>query len=72
MPHDHQEVVRLEGRYKNVGGLSEGMLVELANGATAMVVKLSPEGVTLDANSMMAGKTRVFELELVGIVPRQM
>ena len=33
VPRDHEEVIRLEGRYKNQGGLKEGMVVELANGA---------------------------------------
>lgn len=43
------------------------MLVELSNGGMAMVVRLDEEGVLLDANSMLAGKTLSFELELISI-----
>ena len=51
----------------SAGGLSEGMLVELSNGGLAMVVKLGEEGVLLDANSMLAGKSLTFEVELINI-----
>lgn len=68
VPADHPEVERLAGRYKNVGGLAEGLVVELANGARAVVTKFVEGGsVTLDANDMLAGRRRVFELTLVGI-----
>lgn len=68
IPAAHPEVARLAGRYKNVGGLAEGLVVELANGARAVVTKLvEGESVTLDANDMLAGRKRVFELTLVGI-----
>eukprot|EP00195_Chlamydomonas_chlamydogama_P016531 CAMPEP_0202908502 /NCGR_PEP_ID=MMETSP1392-20130828/46254_1 /ASSEMBLY_ACC=CAM_ASM_000868 /TAXON_ID=225041 /ORGANISM="Chlamydomonas chlamydogama, Strain SAG 11-48b" /LENGTH=193 /DNA_ID=CAMNT_0049597885 /DNA_START=160 /DNA_END=742 /DNA_ORIENTATION=+ len=67
VPRDHPEVQRLEGRYKNQGGLQRGLLVELANGAMAMVLEVSEEGVKIDANNMLAGKKLVFELEVVSI-----
>lgn len=69
VPADHPEVVRLGGRYQSQGGLAPGLVVELANGARAVVVGIDPDdaSVTLDANDMLAGKTRVFELELVSI-----
>ena len=70
VPRDHEEIARLEGRYKNQGGLKEGMVVELANGASAIVVGLSDEAVRIDANNMMAGKTRTFEVMLLDIGAR--
>ncbi len=67
VPRTHPEIERLEGRYRSQGGLKEGMLVELANSDTALVVALGEASVRLDANNMMAGKSRVFELELVAL-----
>lgn len=69
VPADHPEIARLSGRYQNQGGLAPGLVVELANGARAVVLKIDEAdgAVTLDANDMLAGKTRVFELELVSI-----
>jgi len=67
VPRMHPEIERLEGRYRSQGGLKEGMLVELANADTALVVALGEANVRLDANNMMAGKSRVFELELVAL-----
>ena len=70
VPGDHPEVERMRGRYKNVGGLAEGLVVELSNGKRAVVVAVSEEEVTLDANDMLAGGSggeRVFELELVRV-----
>ena len=72
VPRDHQEVARLEGRYKSQGGLKEGMVVELANGESAMVVDLKDDAVQIDANNMMAGKTRTFEITLQRIEPAKM
>ena len=43
------------------------MLVELANGGMALVVKMDEECVVLDANNMLAGKALFFELELVSL-----
>ncbi len=43
------------------------MIVELANGSLAVVVEVADDVVKLDANNMMAGKTLVFELEVLGI-----
>ena len=54
-------------RCRSLGGLREGLVVELSNGGMAVVVKEDAEGVVLDANSMLAGKTLLFELELVGL-----
>ena len=69
VPREHPEIERLEGRYRSQGGLRDGMLVELANGDTALVVAAGERSVRLDANNMMAGKARVFELELVALEP---
>ncbi|KAL4452593.1 hypothetical protein ABPG75_008255 [Micractinium tetrahymenae] len=67
VPRGHPEIERLEGRYKNQGGLREGLLVELSNGGMALVVKADDEAVILDANNMLAGKKLWFELELAAI-----
>jgi len=69
VPRDHQEITRLEGRYKSQGGLKEGMVIELANGESAMVVAMKDDVVAIDANNMMAGKTRSFEVTLQHIEP---
>jgi len=67
VPADHPEIERLSGRYKSVGGLARGLVVELANGARAVIGDIDDDGVTIDANDMLAGRSRVFELELVSI-----
>ena len=69
VPMDHPEIERMNGRYKNQGGCHEGLLAELSNGGMAVVVKVDEEAgmVVLDANSMMAGKSLIFELELLDI-----
>jgi FKBP-type peptidyl-prolyl cis-trans isomerase 2 len=69
VPLDHPEIERMNGRYKNQGGCHEGLLAELSNGGMAVVVKVDEEAgmVVLDANSMMAGKSLIFELELLEI-----
>ncbi|KAI8468082.1 MAG: hypothetical protein J3K34DRAFT_428330 [Monoraphidium minutum] len=67
VPRDHPEVERLEGRYKNVGGLAEGLVVELSNGSTAVVLEMTDEAIKVDANNIGAGKTLTFEVELVDI-----
>lgn len=51
----------------SVGGLTTGLVVELANGAQAVVLDVTDEAVKLDANHMLAGRTLTFELELVSI-----
>ena len=51
----------------SLGGLKEGLVVQLSNGGMALVVKEDGDSVTLDANNMLAGKSLVFELELVAI-----
>lgn len=72
VPGDHPEVERLAGRSKNVGGLAPGLVVELANGARAVVVAVDAGtgDVTIDANDMLAGRARIFELELVGLTKK--
>ncbi|GIL86240.1 hypothetical protein Vretimale_13762 [Volvox reticuliferus] len=67
VPRDHPEVQRLEGRYKNQGGLAPGLVVELANGAMAVILEVGDADVKLDANNMLAGKTFTIELELLSI-----
>lgn len=69
VPMDHPEIERMNGRYKNQGGCHEGLLAELSNGGMAVVVKVDEQAgmVVLDANSMMAGKSMIFELELLDI-----
>lgn len=62
---------RLDGRYKNQGGLQDGLVVELSNGASAMVVAVTDDVVKIDANNMMAGKRRIFEVTLLSIEPAQ-
>lgn len=49
------------------GGVHEGLIAELSNGGLALVVECTDDVVTLDANSMMAGKTLLFEIELLNI-----
>lgn len=51
----------------SVGGLAPSLVVELANGSRAVVLDVSEDSVKLDANSMLAGKKLVFEIELVNI-----
>lgn len=67
VPLDHPEVQRLQGRYKNQGGLQKFMVVELVNGHMAIVSDMTDEGVELDANAMMAGRSMTIRLELMGI-----
>lgn len=50
-----------------MGGLAPNLVVELANGGRAVVLDVSDHSVKLDANSMLAGKMLVFNIELVGI-----
>eukprot|EP00198_Chlamydomonas_reinhardtii_P006562 XP_001695898.1 peptidyl-prolyl cis-trans isomerase, FKBP-type [Chlamydomonas reinhardtii] len=49
------------------GGLAAGLVVELANGAMAVILEVNDAEVKLDANNMLAGKTFTIELELVSI-----
>ncbi len=71
VPRDHEEMQRLDGRYKNQGGLQDGLVVELSNGASAVVVAVTDDVVKIDANNMMAGKRRIFEVTLLSIEPAQ-
>lgn len=54
-------------RLRSVGGLSPNQLVQLSNGSMALVVEVDEQRVVLDANSMLAGKSLTFELDLVRI-----
>lgn len=67
VPRDHAEIQRLDGKFRSSGGLSEGMVVELANGQQAQIVKLAPELVVLDANHAMAGRKLNFDVELIDL-----
>ena len=67
VPREHAEVQRLEGKFRSSGGLNEGMIVELANGQQAQVVKLAPDVVILDANHAMAGRKLNFDVELIDL-----
>ena len=67
VPIGHEEVTRLEGRYKNQGGIVVGNIVELRNGQQAFVLEKTDEFVKLDANSMFAGSKLLIELELINI-----
>ena len=42
-------------------------MVELSNGGMAVVVECDAAQVVLDANSMLAGKSLSFRLEVVGL-----
>lgn len=48
--------------------LEAGQTVPLTNGATATVLEVSDEEIKLDANHSLAGKTLIFDLQLVGIL----
>lgn len=67
IPREHEEIQRLEGRYKSQGGLEPGMIVELSNKSVAFVAQMDDSTVTLDCNSMMAGKEFTIELELTDL-----
>jgi len=64
----HPEVERLTARYQT---LTPGLVVELANGASAVVLHVDEEMLQLDANPMLAGKQLLFELELVALTARE-
>ncbi len=42
-------------------------MVELSNGGMAVCLDVNDQEVVLDANNMMAGKSLVFELEILAI-----
>ena len=67
VPQEHEEVQRLQGRYRSRGGLLAGMVVELVSGQQAQVVDVTDSIITLDANDAMAGHSVTFELELISI-----
>eukprot|EP00873_Tetraselmis_striata_P017814 jgi/Tetstr1/438078/TSEL_026703.t1 len=67
VPIDHEEMVRLAGRYKNQGGLKEGAILELSNGGKALILKVTEADVMLDANNMLAGKKLLFTIELLAL-----
>ena len=51
--------------------LTPGLVVELANGASAVVLHVNEEMLQLDANPMLAGKQLLFELELFALTARE-
>mmetsp|Transcript_739 Transcript_739/g.1838 ORF Transcript_739/g.1838 Transcript_739/m.1838 type:complete len:248 (-) Transcript_739:54-797(-) len=67
VPRDHPEMQRLEGKYKNQGGLKDGMIVELANMQLASILEVTDTTVKLDCNSLMAGQHLFINLEVVGL-----
>jgi FKBP-type peptidyl-prolyl cis-trans isomerase 2 len=71
VPAGHEEVTRLQGRYKNMGGLKEGLVVELSNGGMAVVIDLNDNELVLDANNMLAGKELTFDIELVSLEKKE-
>lgn len=71
VPAGHEEVARLQGRYKNMGGLKEGLVVELSNQGMAVVIDLNEEELVLDANNMLAGKELTFDVELVSLEKKE-
>jgi hypothetical protein len=56
-------------KQNSVGGLAEGLVVELSNGRPALLLEIGDDAVKLDANNLGAGKTLVFQVELLGISP---
>lgn len=68
VPSEHPEITRLNGRYKNQGGLKKGGIFELANGAMALVMDMDDKEVTFDCNNMLAGQTLRFELEVLDVL----
>lgn len=70
IPRTHEEIERLEGRYKNQGGLQEGQIVELSNKQMAVILKVTPELVQLDVNNLMAGKMLTIEVDLIEVEPK--
>ncbi|KAL6766316.1 FKB16G [Auxenochlorella protothecoides x Auxenochlorella symbiontica] len=68
VPWDHPEMERLKGRYKNMGGVKEGLVVELSNGGRAVVTATTGDDVILDANAMLAGQSVAMDLHLTHIV----
>jgi FKBP-type peptidyl-prolyl cis-trans isomerase 2 len=54
-------------RHPSVGGLAEGLVIELSNGRSAVVLEVNDDAIKLDANNLGAGKTLVFELEVLDV-----
>ena len=65
VPLEHPEVQRLEGRSKSQGGLQVGAVVELTNGASAVVLAKTTDFVTFDANSAFASQPANLDIELL-------
>jgi peptidylprolyl isomerase/FKBP-type peptidyl-prolyl cis-trans isomerase SlpA len=71
-PHRGELVTQVErGRFPKDLELREGQRLQIKNSAglvtTVRVVSLGQDSVTVDANHPLAGKTLVFDLEIVGI-----
>lgn len=67
LPHPHACPTTPHLSACSVGGLSPNQVVQLSNGGMALVLEVDEQRVVLDANSALAGKSLVFELELVDI-----
>lgn len=50
-------------------GLQKDTTVQLSNGMQALVAEVSDDGITLDLNHPLAGKSLEFEVELIKLVP---
>lgn len=52
----------------SMGGVQEGLVVELSNGGRAVVTAATSDAVVLDANAMLAGQSVAMDLHLTHIV----
>lgn len=52
----------------SMGGVKEGLVVELSNGGRAVVTATTGDDVILDANAMLAGQSVAMDLHLTHIV----
>lgn len=46
-------------------------MVELSNGSAALVMEMGEDAIKLDANNLGAGKTLVFEIEILDITRQE-
>lgn len=67
VPSNHPEVQRLSEELVDKGGLVEGNPIVLMNGAAALIVKITEEELTIDANHPLAGAPLALDLTLLKI-----
>eukprot|EP00976_Prorocentrum_cordatum_P103111 1193331-Prorocentrum_minimum.AAC.2 len=68
VPRGHPEVQRLEAETVNTsGGLQEGTAVTLMNGQAALIVTITADEVTIDANHPLAGAPLQVECTLLHV-----